>query len=92
MRSGITIHRAICDSAGAWGAEERNIKTVNDYSAAALHTELDACSSPTPDVSYIETPRYARLGWWHRPTKHSAARIIWLQLPARCYPWRSKDD
>jgi hypothetical protein len=24
---------------------------------------------------HIETPRYARLGWWHCPTKHSAARI-----------------
>ncbi len=45
MRSVITILRAICDSAGAWGAEGRNIKTVNCYAAAALRTELEACSS-----------------------------------------------
>jgi len=45
MRFVITIHRAICDSAGTWGVERRNIKTVNCYAAEALRTELGACSS-----------------------------------------------
>ena len=41
MRSVITIHRAICDSAGTWGVERRNIKTVNCH-ADVIEIEADA--------------------------------------------------
>lgn len=42
---------------------------------------LGTMSSWNTQACHIETPRFAQLGWWHRPSKRSTARVTWLDLP-----------